>query len=91
MARVPNLERLELLEQPPECRDRVEADPGIRVPGGPGELGGLAHLVCQSTLTDSRLSTPIDDTDPTALGLCGVTLIRPTQASLLPQRRDRPR
>src|SRR4029453_6460545 len=49
-ARVPHLERLELLDELPERRDGPQADLGIRVPRCPGEFRGLTHA-CQSTLT----------------------------------------
>src|SRR5262245_47621163 len=58
---VPNLERFELLEEFPECGDRVQADPRIRVSRGAGELGGLAHVGCQCTLTALVVSTLIDE------------------------------
>src|SRR5262245_1044033 len=66
---VPNLERFELLEEFPECGDRVQADPRIRVSRGAGELGGLAHVGCQCTLTALVVSTLIDEIEGRTLPL----------------------
>jgi hypothetical protein len=67
-----------MLDQFSERRDRVEADPWIRVPRGSGEFGGLAHRV--SMYVDRKgLSTPIDAIDGRTLASsttrCGVTAL----------------
>jgi len=44
-ARIPHLERLQLLDELAERGHRAEPDPRVLISGGSRELGGLTHAV----------------------------------------------